>query len=550
MALFNRQQLAAIVESTPGTFNTAAYAAAQAQHQIIDASVVYDFPVYERNIKRGTLTPLPPLAGRRNGRLSFQLELAGNALATASKTTVTFDATTHRIADSGNGWVTAGFYVGQTVIVGGSSAALNNGLKHLTAVAAGYLETLEPLTTDASAGETITVTALPTWNTFLRGAGYRDNAIYKITIGAVTSGPFRHGETITQTTSAATAKVFFDTYTGTTTLYVYDVTGTIDNTNVWTGGTTGATATPSTVQTLAGTGWFPVDFPSVMMTYSGSDPAVGEVLTGGTSGAVGLIEVVDATNNTVQVRVYNALMYSSGETLTASTTGSIGTASFIGQFDNPTLSLATYEDGLRKPLAGGRGNVSFAGRNGEPVLMSFEFTGSYPADPNDVTDSPNLLNVTFPTQTPPVMLGASALLGTEGSTPTYAPRFTAFTLDTGHEVNYRESASVASGVIEADITARSGSGTLDPEADLEAAYPFFANLSGQEVSNLKLDVGSTAGNKFRIQVPGARFTGITTGNRTNFATNEVAFAITGGARANVSDSPGERNDILIAYLTA
>lgn len=548
MALNNRQQLAAIVEATPGTFNDAVYSADQAQHQIVEARVEYDFPVYERNIKRGTLTPLAPLAGRREAKLSVQLEMAGNSLASYTSTGISFTAGTHVIARTGN-WSSSGFYVGQTVVVSGATNPTNNGLKHVTAVNTTNLTTLEPLTTE-TAGASVTVTALPTWNTLLRACGYKENALYAITIGAVAGGPFRHGETVTQATTGATGIVFFDTYTGTTTLYVHTVTGTPNNSAVWTGGTTGATASPSTIQTLAGTGWYPVDFPSVMLTYSGANPAVGEVLTGGTSGAVGLIVVVDATNKTLQVRVYNALNYSSGEALTASITGAIGTASFVGQFDNPTLSVAVYEDGLRKPLGGARSNVTFSGRIGEPAMMAFEFTGLYPMDPNDVTDAPNLTGVTYPLKTPPVMLGASALLGTEGSTPTYSPRFTAFTLNTGHEVAYRESASAASGIIEAVITARGGSGTLDPEADLEAAYPFFGNFAGQTMSNVRFDVGSAAGNKFRFQVPGARFTGLPRGERTNINTNEVAFAITGGARVNVSDSPGERNDVLLAYLTA
>ena len=214
-SLTRRQQLASIVEAIPGTVNTGAYAAAQAKHQIIDASMDFDFPPYARDVKRNTLTPVPSLSGAQQAKCSFSLELIG----------------------------------------------------------------------ESSGG-------VPTWDEFIRACGMRRETLYKITIGAVTSGPFRHGETITQGTTACTAKVFMDTYTGTTTLYVYDVRGTTDNSHVWTGGTTGATATASTTASAAGYGYAPVDVPTLLVTVTGTSGAVatGDIATGGTTGAIGSVE--------------------------------------------------------------------------------------------------------------------------------------------------------------------------------------------------------------------------------------------------------------------
>lgn len=87
----------------------------------------------------------------------------------------------------------------------------------------------------------------PSWKDATRCCGFGWSEQKKITIGAITSGPFQHGETVTQATSNATGRVVGRTLTGTTLLYVVVLSGTFDATNVITGGTSGASATPSAV---------------------------------------------------------------------------------------------------------------------------------------------------------------------------------------------------------------------------------------------------------------------------------------------------------------
>jgi len=71
--------------------------------------------------------------------------------------TISFSATTgNHILDSGSGFVTAGFEVGDKVIVSGS--ANNDGVYTVTAVAAGDLTVTETVTTE-TAGASITVKA-------------------------------------------------------------------------------------------------------------------------------------------------------------------------------------------------------------------------------------------------------------------------------------------------------------------------------------------------------------------------------------------------------
>lgn len=87
----------------------------------------------------------------------------------------------------------------------------------------------------------------PAWKTLTQLCALAWYELKKITIGAITSGPFLHNEVVTQATSGATGKVKRKTSNGTTTLYVYPTSGSFNGTNVITGATSGASATPSAV---------------------------------------------------------------------------------------------------------------------------------------------------------------------------------------------------------------------------------------------------------------------------------------------------------------
>ncbi len=93
----------------------------------------------------------------------------------------------------------------------------------------------------------------------------------EITHGTVTGGPFVLGEVVTQTTSGATGIV---TDVGVGDLSLTDVTGTFDATNTLTGGTSGATATATSLL-------LDVAVTSLGGGISGSNFGVGNVTSGG-----------------------------------------------------------------------------------------------------------------------------------------------------------------------------------------------------------------------------------------------------------------------------
>lgn len=88
------------------------------------------------------------------------------------------------------------------------------------------------------------VATAPSMGKVFKICGYKESAVSSLTIGAITGGPFQHGETITGGTSAATAKVIKRTANGVTTLLIKEITGTFSaGSETITGATSGATAT-------------------------------------------------------------------------------------------------------------------------------------------------------------------------------------------------------------------------------------------------------------------------------------------------------------------
>lgn len=86
----------------------------------------------------------------------------------------------------------------------------------------------------------------------LQACGCQQEAAKSIAIGAVTGGPFQHGETVTGGTSSGTARVVFPTATGASKLYYVPISGTLQSGEVLTGGTSAASATSSGAPASAG----------------------------------------------------------------------------------------------------------------------------------------------------------------------------------------------------------------------------------------------------------------------------------------------------------
>lgn len=93
---------------------------------------------------------------------------------------------------------------------------------------------------------------VPEWGKLLQACGFGVNALKSMNIGAITNGPFQHGETITGGTSAAKGRVVINTANGATAILFVSISGTFVSGEVITGGTSTATATTSSVPSTVG----------------------------------------------------------------------------------------------------------------------------------------------------------------------------------------------------------------------------------------------------------------------------------------------------------
>jgi len=124
------------------------------------------------------------------------------------------------------------------------------------------------------------ITVEPEWMRLIKACGFASNALKKISIGAITSGPYQHGEAITGQTSGATGRVVIKTANGTTTLYFVALSGTFETGEVITGGTSGATATASTDPVSAGFEIKPISSSVVSLTMGLFEDGIRKVLKG------------------------------------------------------------------------------------------------------------------------------------------------------------------------------------------------------------------------------------------------------------------------------
>jgi hypothetical protein len=99
---------------------------------------------------------------------------------------------------------------------------------------------------------------VPEWGKLLQACGFGVNALKSMNIGAITNGPFQHGETITGGTSAAKGRVVINTANGATAILFVSVSGTFVSGEVITGGTSAATATTSSIPSTVGNEFKPV----------------------------------------------------------------------------------------------------------------------------------------------------------------------------------------------------------------------------------------------------------------------------------------------------
>ncbi|MDD5566227.1 MAG: hypothetical protein PHG31_05000 [Candidatus Omnitrophica bacterium] len=212
-----------------------------------------------------------------------------------------------------------------------------------------------------------TATTDPDWIKYLKACGFASALLKSIPIGAVTGGPFQHGETITGGTSGATGRVIFNTATGTSPIYfVYLGTATFQSGETITGGTSGATAATSSTPSSAGRAYEPI-----------------------------LENIISLSAGFNQDGYFEKIKGARGNAKLALTPGTVGTIDFEFSGVDAGQSAETFFEGVAyeetDPPAFKSGVVLIDSY--EPMLQSLEFdVGAKLSQRDDPTDEKGILS--------------------------------------------------------------------------------------------------------------------------------------------------------------
>jgi hypothetical protein len=191
-----------------------------------------------------------------------------------------------------------------------------------------------------------------------------------------------------------------------------------------------------------------------------------------------------------------------------------------------TLTIALYEDGLKRTMSGCRGTFKISLKSGEPAKVSFEFTGKY----NAVSDT-SILSPTFPTTIPPIFAGSTVSIG--GS---FTPVLSTFDIDIANEVVLREDATDASAYKGAAIVAMKPTGTLDPETKSAATRDWHDKLLNATEESLSIVIGSASNNTITIASTKMQAMKAGRGNRNKLLTDAVSVQFNGDSPLTIAFS--------------
>lgn len=169
----------------------------------------------------------------------------------------------------------------------------------------------------------------------------------------------------------------------------------------------------------------------------------------------------------------------------------------------PSITMALYEDGMKKMIWGARGTFQIKCKAGEPCKIYFVFTG---AD-FSVTDVALLSGVSYQTTVPQPFQAATFTIDA------YVALIESLEINIGNQVALRPDVTSISGHKSAVIAKREAILTIDPEQIVVATYDFYGKWRSGAMGALSLSLGAVAGNIAGITAPKVQYTGITPGDR-------------------------------------
>jgi hypothetical protein len=236
-------------------------------------------------------------------------------------------------------------------------------------------------------------------------------------------------------------------------------------------------------------------------------------------------------------------VFQDAETITGETSGASATASSDPQETGkelkpltdpagvPSLTMATYEDGVKKVLKGARGKVKFNFRVGEPVVLEFDFSGAYLS----IQDAGLLSSVSHELTKPPVFLNAYLWIDN------LQARLSELEIDWANVLGVRDDVNEQAGILSYVISDRKPVGSFNPEMVSVSNHDFFGKwLNGDEMV-LNFQVGDASGNKFWFYAPKVQYSKIADEDREGIASARASFSLNGTLE------PGD-DELTILYL--
>lgn len=287
----------------------------------------------------------------------------------------------------------------------------------------------------------------PEWLKLLKACGWQSTPLQSISIGTVTSGPFKHGENIVGDTSGAAGRVVMDTADSITTLYFIAVSSTFQDAETITGSTSGASAMTSSDPSEVGKELKPITNPSAV----------------------------------------------------------------------PSLTMANYEDGIKKVLKGGRGKVKLNFKVGEPVVLEFDFSGVYLS----TQDASLLSSINHEQTKPPVLLNANLWIDN------IQARLSELEIDWANVLSVRDDVNDQAGIFSYVISDRKPVGSFNPEMVSVSSHDFFGKWFNGDEMILNFQVGEVSGNKFWFYAPKIQYSKVADEDREGIATAKSSFSLNG-----------------------
>jgi len=253
----------------------------------------------------------------------------------------------------------------------------------------------------------------------------------------------------------------------------------------------------------------------------------GEGITGTSSSATGTVVKNTVDDTTTLYFVTLTGTFETGEVVTGAVSGATATTSSVpsdagtvwlpANVDINTLTLGSYEDGVKKLIKGARGKGKLNFKTGEPCIINAEFMGVNAG----VTDV-DLLAIDYGTlPVPPVLLQAAFTSGDDS--------LRISELEIGFESTLApvDDISDAAGLHSYRITDRQFVFSYDPESELVANRDFYGNWIANTESSLSMTLGVNTGNKFEFYAPKSQIDKIEDDSREGIQINRITGVLNG-----------------------